>query len=119
MEPQQSGVILFTASTSGLAANPNYADYSASKAAVINLARTLAWECAPWLRINSICPGYVLTPMQKAEYTSEMMDAVNAEIPMGRHADPDEIAAAFAFLASSEASYITGTAITVDGGGQA
>jgi len=119
MEPQQSGVILFTASTSGLAANPNYADYSASKAAVINLARTLAWECAPWLRINSICPGYVLTPMQKAEYTSEMMDAVNAEIPMGRHADPDEIAATFAFLASSEASYITGTAITVDGGGQA
>jgi NAD(P)-dependent dehydrogenase (short-subunit alcohol dehydrogenase family) len=119
MEPQQSGVILFTASTSGLAANPNYADYSASKAAVINLAKTLAWECAPWLRINSICPGYVLTPMQKAEYTSEMMDAVNAEIPMGRHADPDEIAAAFAFLASSEASYITGTAIIVDGGGQA
>ncbi len=119
MEPQQSGVILFTASTSGLAANPNYADYSASKAAVINLAKTIAWECAPWLRINSICPGYVLTPMQKAEYTSEMMDAVNAQIPMGRHADPDEIAAVFAFLASSEASYITGAAIIVDGGGQA
>ena len=119
MEPQQSGVILFTASTSGLAANPDYADYSASKAAVINLAKTIAWECAPWLRINSICPGYVLTPMQKAEYTSEMMDAVNAEIPMGRHADPDEIAAAFAFLASSEASYITGATITADGGGQA
>jgi NAD(P)-dependent dehydrogenase (short-subunit alcohol dehydrogenase family) len=48
-------------------------------------------ECAPWLRINSICPGYVLTPMQKAEYTAEMMDAVNARIPMGRHADPEEI----------------------------
>ena len=119
MKPQQSGVILFTASTSGLAANPNYADYSASKAAVINLAKTIAWECAPWLRINSVCPGYVMTPMQKAEYTAEMIDEVNSHIPMGRHGDPDEVAAVFAFLASSEASYITGTAIIVDGGGQA
>ncbi len=119
MEPQQSGVILFTASTSGLAANPDYADYSASKAAVINLAKTIAWECAPWLRINSVCPGYVMTPMQKAEYTAEMIDEVNSHIPMGRHGDPDELAAVFAFLASSEASYITGTAFIVDGGGQA
>lgn len=117
MEPQQSGVILFTASTSGLAANPNYADYSASKAAIINLARTIAWECAPWLRINSVCPGYVMTPMQKAEYTAEMIDEVNSHIPMGRHADPEELAAVYAFLASSEASYITGTAIIADGGG--
>jgi len=119
MKPQQSGVILFTASTSGLAANPNYADYSASKAAVINLSKTIAWECAPWLRINSVCPGYVMTPMQKAEYTAEMIDEVNSHIPMGRHGDPDEVAAVFAFLASSEASYITGTTIIVDGGGQA
>ena len=116
MEPQQSGVILFTASTSGLAANPNYADYSASKAAVINLAKTIAWECAPWLRINSVCPGYVMTPMQRAEYTDEMFDKVNSTIPMGRHGDPDELAAVFAFLASSEASYITGATIIADGG---
>jgi len=116
MEPQQSGVILFTASTSGLAANPYYADYSASKAALINLAKTIAIECAPWLRINSVCPGYVMTPMQKAEYTAEMIDAVNTHIPMGHHADPDEIAAVFAFLASSEASYITGATIVADGG---
>jgi NAD(P)-dependent dehydrogenase (short-subunit alcohol dehydrogenase family) len=119
MKTQQSGVILFTASTSGLAANPNYADYSASKAAVINLAKTIARECAPWLRINSVCPGYVMTPMQKAEYTDEMLDEVNSTIPMGRHGDPDELAAVFAFLASSEASYITGTTITADGGEQA
>jgi len=119
MEPQQSGVILYTASTSGLAANPNYADYSASKAAVINLARTIACECAPWLRINSVCPGYVMTPMQKAEYTDEMLNEVNSTIPMGRHGDPEELAAVFAFLASSEASYITGATITADGGEQA
>jgi meso-butanediol dehydrogenase/(S,S)-butanediol dehydrogenase/diacetyl reductase len=119
MKIQQSGVILFTASTSGFAANPNYADYSAAKAAVINLAKTIAWECAPWLRINSVCPGYVMTPMQKAEYTDEMLDKVNSTIPMGRHGDPDELAAVFAFLASSEASYITGATITADGGERA
>ncbi len=116
MKPQQSGVILFTASTNGFAGYPYYTDYNASKSALINLSKTIALECAPWLRINSICPGYVLTPMQKAEYTAEMLDAVNARIPMGRHADPAEIAALFAFLASSEAKYITGTTITIDGG---
>lgn len=116
MQPQQSGVILFTASTNGFAGYPYYADYNASKSAVINLTKTIALECAPWLRINSICPGYVLTPMQKAEYSTEMLDAVNARIPMGRHADPAEIAALFAFLASSEAKYITGTTLTIDGG---
>jgi NAD(P)-dependent dehydrogenase (short-subunit alcohol dehydrogenase family) len=116
MQPQQSGVILFTASTNGFSGYPYYTDYNASKSAVINLTKTIALECAPWLRINSICPGYVLTPMQKAEYTDEMLEEVNARIPMGRHADPDEIAALFAFLASSQAKYITGTTITIDGG---
>ena len=116
MKAQQSGVILFTASTNGFSGYPFYTDYNASKSAVINLTKTIALECAPWLRINSICPGYVLTPMQKAEYTEEMLKEVNARIPMGRHADPEEIAALFAFLASSEAKYITGTTVTIDGG---
>jgi NAD(P)-dependent dehydrogenase (short-subunit alcohol dehydrogenase family) len=116
MKQQQSGVILFTASTNGFQGYPYYTDYNASKSGVINLAKTIALECAPWLRTNAICPGYVLTPMQKAEYTPEMFDAVNARIPMGRHAEPEEIAALFAFLASSEAKYITGTAIAIDGG---
>jgi NAD(P)-dependent dehydrogenase (short-subunit alcohol dehydrogenase family) len=116
MKQQQSGVILFTASTNGFEGYPYYTDYNASKSGVINLAKTIALECAPWLRTNAICPGYVLTPMQKAEYTPEMLDAVNARIPMGRHAEPQEIAALFAFLASSEAKYITGTTIAIDGG---
>jgi len=55
--------------------------------------------------------------MQKAEYTQEMMDAVNADISMNRHAAPDEIAAIFAFLASKLARYITGQALAIDGGG--
>lgn len=116
MKKQQSGVILFTASTNGLEGHPLYADYNASKAGVILLAKTLALEFAPWLRVNAVCPGYVLTPMQKAEYTPEMLEAVNSEIPLNRHAAPEEVAGLFAFLSSKEASYITGQAIVIDGG---
>lgn len=116
MKEQSSGVILFTASTNGFDGHPFYTDYNASKAGVINMARTIALECAPWLRANAICPGYVLTPMQKAEYTPEMLEEVNSKIPLNRHADSEEIAALFAFLASSEAKYITGTTIAIDGG---
>ena len=54
--------------------------------------------------------------MQKAEYTPEMLEAVNKKIPLNRHAEPEEVASLFAFLASSEASYITGQAIAIDGG---
>ena len=116
MEAQGSGVVLFTASTNGMEAHPHYADYNASKAGVILLGRTLALEYAPKIRVNSICPGYVLTPMQRAEYTDEMLEKVNQGIPMKRHAEPREIAALFAFLASDEASYITGQHIPIDGG---
>lgn len=116
MERQKSGVVLFTASTNGMVAHPLYADYNASKAGVILLAKTLALEFAPWLRVNAVCPGYVLTPMQKAEYTPEMLEEVNQTIPAKRHADPGEVAALFAFLASSEAAYITGQFIPIDGG---
>lgn len=116
MEKQESGVVLLTASTNGLEGHPLYADYNASKAGVILLAKTIALEFAPWLRANAICPGYVLTPMQKAEYTPEMLEEVNRGIPMKRHAKPEEIAALFVFLASDDASYITGQAIPIDGG---
>jgi NAD(P)-dependent dehydrogenase (short-subunit alcohol dehydrogenase family) len=110
------GVILMTASTNGLSGHEHYADYNASKAGVILLARTIARELAPKIRVNAVCPGYVLTPMQRAEYTDEMLDAVNETIPLRRHAAPEEIAALFAFLASDDAAYITGAAITIDGG---
>ena len=110
------GVILMTASTNGLRGHENYADYNASKAGVILLARTMARELAPRIRVNAVCPGYVLTAMQRAEYTDEMLAAVNAGIPLQRHAEPEEIAALFAFLASDDARYITGAAIAIDGG---
>jgi meso-butanediol dehydrogenase / (S,S)-butanediol dehydrogenase / diacetyl reductase len=110
------GVILMTASTNGLTGHPFYADYNASKAGVIQLARTMALELAPKVRVSSVCPGYVLTPMQRAEYSDEMLAEVNAGIPLGRHASPEEIAALFAFLASDEGAYFTGATIMIDGG---
>ena len=116
MEKQHSGVILMTASTNGMEGHPFYTDYNVSKAGVILLGKTVALECAPWLRINCVCPGYVLTPMQKAEYTEEALEAVNNGIPMKRHAEPSEVAALYAFLASDEAKYITGQFIAIDGG---
>lgn len=116
MKKQQSGVVLLTASTNGIEGHPLYADYNSSKAGVILLTKSLALEFAPWLRVNAICPGYVLTPMQKAEYTPEMLEVVNSKIPLNRHAAPEEVASLFAFLSSSEAAYITGQAIAIDGG---
>jgi NAD(P)-dependent dehydrogenase (short-subunit alcohol dehydrogenase family) len=110
------GVILMTASTNGLTGHPFYADYNASKAGVILLARTMALELAPAVRVNAVCPGYVLTPMQRSEYTDEMLAEVNAGIPLGRHASPEEIASLFAFLASDDGAYFTGAVISVDGG---
>jgi NAD(P)-dependent dehydrogenase (short-subunit alcohol dehydrogenase family) len=110
------GVILMTASTNGLTGHPFYADYNASKAGVILLAKTMALELAPTVRVNAVCPGYVLTPMQRAEYSDEMLAEVNAGIPLGRHATPEEIAALFAFLASDEGAYFTGATISIDGG---
>jgi NAD(P)-dependent dehydrogenase (short-subunit alcohol dehydrogenase family) len=116
MDAADGGVILMTASTNGLVGHEYYADYNASKAGVILLARTMARELAPKVRVNAVCPGYVLTPMQEAEYSAEMLAEVNASIPLGRHAAPEEIAALFAFLASDEGAYFTGAVISVDGG---
>ncbi len=116
MEKQSSGVILFTGSTNGITGHPLYADYNASKAGVIQLVKDIALEYAPWLRVNSVSPGYVLTPMQKSEYSEEMLAVVNDGIPLKRHAEPEEIAALFAFLSSDEASYITGQNIPIEGG---
>ena len=110
------GVIVNMGSTAALVGHPYYADYNAAKAGVHELTRTMALELAPKVRVVAVCPGYVLTPMQEAEYTPEMMDEVNGKIPLKRHARPEEIAGLFAFLASEDASYITGHEYIIDGG---
>jgi NAD(P)-dependent dehydrogenase (short-subunit alcohol dehydrogenase family) len=112
----EKGVIINMGSTNGLMGYHYYADYNASKAGVIELSRSMALELAPYVRVIALCPGYVLTPMQEAEYTPEMMREVDNKIPLGRQARPEEIAAVFAFLASDDASYITGCTIIADGG---
>jgi meso-butanediol dehydrogenase/(S,S)-butanediol dehydrogenase/diacetyl reductase len=110
------GAILQTASTNGVMGYPYYADYNATKAGVIELTRSMALELAPKVRVCAVAPGYVLTPMQRAEYSDAMLDEVNGKIPLRRHAKPEEIAALFAFLASDDAAYMTGHVYTVDGG---
>ncbi len=115
MWERDGGVILQTASTNGIVGQPYYADYNATKAGVIELTKTMALELAPRIRVCAVAPGYVLTPMQRAEYTDEMLEEVNRKVPLGRHAKPEEIAALFAFLASDDAAYITGHVYTIDG----
>jgi NAD(P)-dependent dehydrogenase (short-subunit alcohol dehydrogenase family) len=115
MVDKGSGVILNTASTAGTTGYPHYADYSASKGGIIALTYAMALELAPVVRVNAISPGYVLTPMQRAEYTDEMLAAVNRKIPLERHAKPGEIAALFAFLASEDCGFATGQVYVMDG----
>jgi NAD(P)-dependent dehydrogenase (short-subunit alcohol dehydrogenase family) len=111
-----SGVILQTASTNGVMGYPYYADYNASKAGVIELTRSMALELAPKVRVCAVAPGYVLTPMQRAEYSEAMLQEVNQKIPLRRHATPEEIAGLFAYLASDDGAYATGHVYTMDGG---
>ena len=110
------GVILNMGSTNGLMGYPYYADYNASKAAVIELTRTMALELAPTVRVNAVCPGFILTPMQETEYSLEMQRAFANKVPLNRLGRPEDVAALFAFLASDDAAFITGQYFVIDGG---
>jgi meso-butanediol dehydrogenase/(S,S)-butanediol dehydrogenase/diacetyl reductase len=112
----EGGVILNMGSTNALVGYHYYADYNASKAGVVALTRSMALELAPTIRVNAVCPGYILTPMQEAEYSLEMQRAYAEKIPLQRLGRPDDVAALFAFLASDEAAYITGQTFVIDGG---
>ncbi len=112
----EGGVILNMGSTNGLMGYHYYADYNASKAGVIELTRSMALELAPKVRVNAVCPGFVLTPMQQAEYTPEKLRAFASKLPLNRLGRPEDIAALFAFLASDDASFITGQFFVIDGG---
>ncbi len=116
MLEEGSGVIINMGSTNSLVGYPLYAAYNSSKAGVVELTRSMALEMAPNIRVNVVCPGYILTAMQKAEYTPEMLRSCESKIPLGRLGKPEEVASLFAFLASDDAAFITGQAFVIDGG---
>ncbi|MFD3662977.1 SDR family NAD(P)-dependent oxidoreductase [Streptomyces sp. NPDC058659] len=110
------GVIVNTASVSGMVGMPHYAAYNASKAGVIELTRTMALELAPHTRVNAICPGYVLTPMQRAEYSERQLAEQAGVVPLQRLGAPEEIASLVHYLASPDAAFVTGQSFVIDGG---
>jgi 3-oxoacyl-[acyl-carrier protein] reductase len=124
MKAQGSGVILNTASTAGIRPRPGLAVYNASKAAVINLTKTLALELAPHhIRVVSLCPVATDTPMlpsfigvEQGADEAEGRKRFIATIPWGRLNRPEDLANAAVYLASAEAEMVTGTAFEVDGG---
>ena len=116
MKGQRSGVILVTGSMGALRPRPRLAAYTAAKAGAVALARQLAIETAEFgIRVNAICPVATDTPML-AMLDADTRAAIGAQIPIGRLAKPDDIAAAAVFLMSEEAAMITGVALEVDGG---
>lgn len=116
MLSSQGGAIVNIASINGVRACTGMAAYNASKAAVISFTQTLACEVAPHgVRVNAILPAQIETPMIK-EQVGEERARREERIPMGRYGKPAEIAAVAGFLASDEASFVTGHAMAVDGG---
>ena len=116
MLAQGGGVIINMGSSNGLTGYHYYADYNASKAGVIELSRSMALELGPTIRVNAVCPGFIMTPMQEAEYTPEMRKAFENKLPLKKLGKPEDVAALFAFLASDDAGFITGQYFVIDGG---
>lgn len=120
MRAQRSGSFMITASTAGLRPRPNLLAYNASKFGVVGLAKALALEVgADNVRVNAICPVAANTPMlEQFGYGThdETAQLLTSATPLGRVAEPAEIAAVAAFVASDDAAFLTGLAIPVDGG---
>ncbi|UCE37094.1 MAG: beta-ketoacyl-ACP reductase [Thermoplasmata archaeon] len=115
MGEQKYGRIINTSSIGALG-NMGQANYAASKCGVIGLTKTLALECARYnINVNCVAPGATKTPMT-IKMPKEIFDMITDKIPLNRWAEPKEIANMHVFLASDEASYITGQVIFVDGG---
>lgn len=118
MREQGGGAIVNTASVNGLQPGMGQAIYSITKAAVINMTKVFAKECAPFgIRCNAILPGLTKTKFAGALFTNEgIYKQVVSGIPMGRHAEPSEMAGAVLYLVSKAGSYTTGECLVIDGG---
>ncbi len=116
MKDNKEGVIINISSTNGIdTMYPEGLDYDASKAGLINLSSNLANYFAPYVRVNTVCPGWTNTEMTK-DLDKEFINSEKEKILLERFADPEEIASLVKFLISDEASYINNSVIRIDGG---
>ncbi len=122
MTEQGGGVVVNMASTNGLGAEADYAHYNASKGGVVQLTRTMAVELGGYgVRVNALCPGYIDTPLNREIMVSMgdpsfAADYARGSIPLGRAGTAEEVAAAYAFLASADSAFVHGACLVVDGG---
>lgn len=124
MRLRGGGSIVNTSSGAGLQGTPTLIAYGASKHAVVGMTKTAAIELAPaGIRVNAICPGVIQTRMMDSIGSMSVPDdpesyrkALHERVPMGRYGEPEEVVALVAFLASGEASYMTGSVHSIDGG---
>ncbi len=116
MRERGTGVILNTSSVVGLYGNVGQTNYAAAKAGVIAMTQTWAKELgAKGVRVNAVAPGYTMTEMMQT-VPEKVLDALKDKAPLKRLGKPEDIAAAFAYLASDDAAYVTGHVLSVDGG---
>ena len=114
---QPGSSIINTSSVQAYEPSPELLDYATTKAAIVNFSRGLAQELAPrGIRVNTVAPGPIWTPLIPATMPKEQVEDFGGETPLGRAGQPVEVAHAFVFLASAEASYITGERLGVHGG---
>ena len=110
------GRIVNISSIVGATGNPGQANYAASKAGLVGMSKSLAYEVASrGITVNAVAPGFITTAMTD-KLTDEQKSGIMGQIPAGRMGDPDEIAAAVVYLSSAEAAYVTGTTLHVNGG---
>ena len=117
MARERHGTIVLTSSTNGLVGEDRQAHYNASKGGVTLLTKSMAIELGPYnIRVNAVCPGYIVTPLAESLDSPEEMARYAATLPLGRLGKPEHVAALFAFLASDDAEFITGETVVIDGG---